>query len=209
MAFHNIRFPLDIALGSRGGPQRLTDIVTLVSGAEERNSRWADSRRRFNAGYGVKSLADMQLVLDFFEERRGRFHSFLWRDGLDNSSADDGNTVSPFDQSIGVGDGIKTQFQLIKRYGGSFDPYDRKVTKPVAASMRVAVNGVELLEPEFTLDALNGIVSLATAPGSLQAITAGYDFDIPVRFDTDNLEIEMAGFDAAIAPNIPVIEVLE
>lgn len=209
MAFHNIRFPLDIALGARGGPQRLTDIVTLVSGAEERNARWADSRRRFNAGYGVKSVADMKSVLAFFEERRGRFHSFLWRDGMDNSSAEEGVAVSPFDQPIGDGDGLKTQFQLTKRYGGNFDPYDRAVTKPVAASVRIALDGVEMMEPDFTLDALSGMITFVVAPGASAAITAGYNFDIPVRFDTDSLEIEMAGFDAAVAPNIPIVEVLE
>ena len=87
MAFHAVRFPLDVALGARGGPERVTDVVTLASGREERNSRWAHSRRRYNAGYGVKSRADMQAVLAFFEERRGRFHSFLWRDALDSSSS--------------------------------------------------------------------------------------------------------------------------
>ncbi|HHB83597.1 MAG TPA: TIGR02217 family protein [Devosia sp.] len=209
MAFHNVRFPLDIALGARGGPQRLTDVVTLVSGAEERNSRWADSRRRFNAGYGVKSLADMQAVLAFFEERRGRFHSFLWRDGLDNSSAYLQNTITPYDQPIGEGDGIKTRFQLVKRYGENYDPYDRAVTKPVSASVRLALDGVEILPPDFTLDGLSGMVTFNVAPAPGVAITAGYEFDIPVRFDTDNLEIELAGFDAAVAPNIPIVEVLE
>ena len=86
MAFHAIRFPLDVSLGARGGPERATDIVTLASGREQRNSRWTNSQRRYNAGYGVKSRTDMQAVLAFFEERRGRFHSFLWRDGLDHSS---------------------------------------------------------------------------------------------------------------------------
>jgi uncharacterized protein (TIGR02217 family) len=111
MAFHQVRFPLDVALGARGGPERLTDIVTLTSGAEERNSRWADSRRRFDAGYGIKSLTDMQVVLAFFEERRGRFHSFLWKDALDYASSPPGATVSPVDQPLGTGDGSTTQFQ--------------------------------------------------------------------------------------------------
>ena len=94
-----------MALGARGGPERATDIVTLASGREERNSRWAHSRRRYNAGYGVKSRADMQAVLAFFEERRGRFHSFLWRDGLDHSSNGGDGTPTPLDQAIGTGDG--------------------------------------------------------------------------------------------------------
>ncbi|MHB1110835.1 MAG: DUF2460 domain-containing protein, partial [Devosia sp.] len=107
MAFHPIRFPLDVALGARGGPERATDIVTLSSGHEERNSRWAHSRRRYNAGYGVKSRADMQAVLAFFEERRGRFHSFLWRDALDHSS-NGTEAPLPTDQELGISDGVVT-----------------------------------------------------------------------------------------------------
>ena len=140
MAFHAVRFPLDVALGARGGPERATDIVTLASGREERNSRWAHARRRYNAGYGVKSRVDMLAVLAFFEERRGRFHSFLWRDGLDFSS---NGTATPtaLDQAIGVGDGVKVSFSLTKRYGASFDPYLRPITKPVAGSVVMAVAG--------------------------------------------------------------------
>lgn len=207
MAFHPIRFPLDIALGARGGPERATDIVTLASGAEERNSRWAHARRRYNAGYGVKSRADMQAVLAFFEERRGRFHSFLWRDALDHSS-NGTETSMPGDQELGIGDGATTAFQLRKKYGASFDPYWRVVTKPVVGSVRVALGGTEAMSG-FTVDALTGVVTFAAAPAVGVAITAGFIFDVPVRFDTDRLDIELSSFDAADAPNIPLIEVRE
>ncbi|KFL25121.1 glycoside hydrolase family 24 [Devosia sp. 17-2-E-8] len=205
MAFHPIRFPLDIALGARGGPERATDIVTLASGAEERNSRWAHSRRRYNAGYGVKSRADMQAVLAFFEERRGRFHSFLWRDGLDFSSG--GATSGPLDQVIGTGDGVKAAFALAKTYGVSFDPYLRPITKPVAGSVRVAVAGVET--SAFAVDEMTGVVTLDAPPVPGAVVTAGFLFDVPVRFDIDRLDIELTSFDAAEAPTIPLIEVLE
>lgn len=208
MAFHAIRFPLDIALGARGGPERATDIVTLASGREARNSRWAQSRRRYNAGYGIKSRADMQAVLGFFEERRGRFHAFLWRDGLDHSSASSGAAPTPFDQPLGLGDGETTAFQLVKRYGANFDPYLRPITKPVAGSVRVAVDGVELSEG-FSVDALTGRVTFPVSPAEGAVVTAGFVFDVPVRFDTDRLDIELSGFDAADAPVIPLIEVLE
>lgn len=209
MAFHAVRFPLDVALGAQGGPQRLTDVVTLASGHEERNARWARSRRRYNAGYGVKSKADMMAVLAFFEERRGRFHSFLWRDGLDHSSRNDGGAPQPTDQRIGTGDGETARFYITKRYGASFDPYVRPITKPVAASVRVAVDGVELEAADVAVDALTGRVTLATAPVGGAAVTAGFVFDVPVRFDTDRLDVELSGFDAAVVPNIPVIEVLD
>ena len=206
MAFHAIRFPLDVALGARGGPERATDIVTLRSGREERNSRWAQSRRRNNAGYGVKSRADMQAVLAFFEERRGRFHSFLWRDALDHSSG--GEAPPAYDQADGTGDGTTTAFQLSKTYGAAFDPYERPITKPVDGSVKVGVDGVEVTGG-FTVNALTGVVTFAVAPADDAAVTAGFLFDVPVRFDIDRLDIELSSFDAAEAPSIPLIEVLE
>jgi uncharacterized protein (TIGR02217 family) len=199
MAFHPIRFPLDVALGAPGGPERATDIVTLSSGREERNQRWALSRRRYNAGYGIKSRADMAAVLAFFEERRGRFHSFLWRDGLDHTS--DGP------QPLGTGDGTTKSFQLVKRYGAAFDPYDRPITKPVAATVEMFVDGGA--SGAFEVDELTGIVTFDDAPGVGEVLTARFDFDVPVRFDIDRLDIELSGFDAADVPAIPLIEVHE
>ena len=205
MTFHSVRFPLDVALGARGGPERKTDVVTLASGAEERNSVWRHSRRRCNAGYGVKSRAEMQAVLAFFEERRGRLHGFLWRDGLDYSSG--GVVPAPTDQGIGTGTGSKTSFQLTKTYGASFDPYLRPITRPVAGSVRVAVAGVERLSG-WTVDVATGIVGFSVAPAAGAAVTAGFLFDVPVRFDTDRLDIDLTSFDAAEAPSIPLVEIL-
>lgn len=205
MAFHAVRFPLDVALGARGGPERKTDVVTLASGAEERNSRWRHSRRRFNAGYGVKSRADMQAVLAFFEERRGRLHGFLWRDGMDFSSG--GTVPTAGDQRIGTGDGSQTSFQLTKTYGANFDPYVRPITRPVAGSVRVAVAGAELLSG-WTVDLAGGVIGFTNAPALGAAVTAGFLFDVPVRFDTDRLDIELASFEGAEAPSIPLMEIL-
>lgn len=208
MTFHPIRFPLDISLGARGGPERATDIVTLASGREERNSRWLHSRRRYNAGYGVKSRADMAAVLAFFEERRGRFHSFLWRDGLDYSS-NGTDTPTALDQVIGTGDGVRFSFALTKQYGVIFDPYLRPITKPVAASVLVAVAGSSLAAADFSLDELTGVVTLDVAPALGAAVTAGFLFDVPVRFDIDRLDVELTSFDAADVRSIPLIEVRE
>ena len=104
-SFHEVLFPLDIALRSAGGPQRRTDVVALGSGAEERNARWAHSRRRYDAGYGVKTYEALSQVVAFFEERRGRLYGFRWRDRLDHSSAAPDAGVAPSDQIIGIGDG--------------------------------------------------------------------------------------------------------
>jgi uncharacterized protein (TIGR02217 family) len=205
MTFHHVRFPLDIALGARGGPERKTDVVTLAGGGERRNGRWHHSRRRYNAGYGVKSRTDMLAVLDFFEERRGRLHGFLWRDGLDHSSG--GTVPLPTDQVLGTGDGARTQFQLQKRYGAAFDPYWRPIAKPVAGSVRVAVDGIELVGG-WAVDLVTGMVGLGAPPATGAMITAGFLFDVPVRFDTDRLDIELTGFDAAEVPSIPLVEIV-
>jgi uncharacterized protein (TIGR02217 family) len=198
MAFHNIRFPLDVSLGARGGPGRATDIVTLESGREERNARWAHSRRRYDAGYGVKSRADMQAVLAFFEERRGRFHSFRWHDALDHSS--DGRQV------LGIGDGETVGFQLVKRYGAAFDPYARPISKPVAGSVTAYVDDEAV---PVAVDASTGIVTFDAPPMEGAEVAASFEFDVPVRFDSDRLDVELSSFDAAEVPSIPLIEVRE
>src|SRR3954451_3220846 len=159
MSFHEILFPLDVALRSAGGPQRRTELVTFGSGREQRNARWADSRRRYDAGYGVKTLQALQAVVAFFEERRGQLYGFRWRDRLDHASSAPGAAVSPLDQGIGLGDGARATFQLVKTYGAGFAPYAREIAKPVAGSVRVAVAGGELAVTAFSCDATTGAVT--------------------------------------------------
>ena len=142
-AFDEVSFPLDVALGASGGPERRTDIVLLGSGREERNARWAHSRRRYDAGYGVKTFAGLAAVVAFFEERRGRLTGFRFRDRLDHSSAPPGTPVTALDQAIGTGDGITTTYRLVKTYGTGSGAYRRPITKPQAGSVRIAVAGVE------------------------------------------------------------------
>jgi uncharacterized protein (TIGR02217 family) len=207
MSFDEIRFPPSISRGSAGGPERRTEIVTLASGGEERNSRWAQSRRRYEAGFGVKTLADLQAVLRFFEERRGRLHGFRWKDHADYRSSAGGAAVSPFDQAIGTGDGVAASFQLVKSYGSGLRDYVRVIAKPVAGTVRVGVAGVET--SFFTVNMATGIMTFSAGhiPAAGAAITAGFEFDVPVRFDTDRLAVNLAHFEAGDIPQIPVIEV--
>jgi uncharacterized protein (TIGR02217 family) len=208
--FHEVLFPLEIAMKSVGGPERLTDIVRLGSGREERNSRWAHSRRRFDAGYGVKTFVALAQVVAFFEERRGRLYGFRWRDRLDHSSAAPGAAATPLDQTIGTGDGTAASFSLVRRYGGVHAPYVRPIAKPVDSSVRVAVAGVEQAGGiAFTCDATTGIVAFLPGhvPAAGAAVTAGFLFDVPVRFDTDYLEVDYSAFSAGAIPKIPVVEI--
>lgn len=208
-AFHDVLFPLAIGFGSSGGPERRTDVVLLASGHEERNTRWADSRRRYNAGTGVRSLGDLHTLIAFFEERRGKLFGFRWRDRADWKSCGPGDTLDPTDQEIGIGDGETAAFTLVKTYGG-ISPYDRAIGKPVAGSVRVAVDGLEQVAgTDFSVGGVTGVVTFLAGhiPGEDAVITAGFEFDVPVRFDTDRLDINLASFEAGDVPNIPIVEI--
>ncbi|MEI9900817.1 MAG: DUF2460 domain-containing protein [Hyphomicrobium sp.] len=209
MNFHEIRFPTDISRGAQGGPERRTDVVVLGSGFEERNARWADSRRSYNAGYGVKSLDDLHAVIAFFEERRGRLYGFRWRDHADGKSCAPGGTPTPLDQGLGIGDGARVAFQLVKQYGAAHAPWSRTINKPVAGTVRVAVGGAESAAEDFIVDAATGIVVFQPGhiPAEGAAVSAGYEFDVPVRFDTDKLEVNVQGFRYGAIPHIPIVEV--
>lgn len=210
IAFHETRFPVAISFGSSGGPERLTEIVTLGSGHEERNSRWADSRRRFDAGYGVRSLNDLHAIVDFFEERRAKLYGFRWRDFTDWKSCPPLATPAANDQFIGVGDGATTEFQLIKTYGAADAPFQRRIQKPVAGSLLLMVgSAIQSLGIDYTFDETSGQVdfqsSSVPSPGAI--IRAGFEFDVPVRFDTDRLDINLTAFSAGEIPSIPLIEI--
>ncbi|MBN9259464.1 MAG: glycoside hydrolase family 24 [Alphaproteobacteria bacterium 64-6] len=210
MSFHEIRFPTAISRGATGGPERRTDVVALGSGHEERNSRWADSRRSYNAGYGVKTLDDLHAVIAFFEERRGRLYGFRWKDHADFRSCPPSIAPSALDQPIGVGDGETSTFQLCKRYGSTHAPWSRRIAKPVVGSILVAVDGEPLIvDTHVTVDPTTGTLTFAPEhiPAEGAVITAGFEFDVPVRFDTDKLEVSLQGFSHGAIPSIPIVEV--
>lgn len=209
MSFHEIRFPTGISRGATGGPERRTDVVVLGSGFEERNARWAHARRAYNAGYGVRSLDDLHAVIAFFEERRGRLHGFRWRDHADWKSCAPGAAPAMLDQAIGTGDGTRAGFQLVKRYGALHAPYDRPIAKPVAGTVLVAVAGALRIEgTDYDADATTGTITFRAGhiPAAGVAITAGFEFDVPVRFDTDKLEVNLSGFRHGAIPAIPIVE---
>jgi uncharacterized protein (TIGR02217 family) len=205
MAFHEVLFPTSVALGATGGPERRTEIVSLGSGFEERNALWAQSRRSWNAGLGVKTMNDLHAVIAFFEARMGRLHGFRFRDRSDWKSCAPGSAHQPTDQSISIGDGVTTSFQLKKTYSSGGASAVRLIKKPVAGQLRCALAGVET--SAFTLDTATGLVTFVSPPNVGVAITAGYQFDCPARFDTDRLEINLAHFQAGEVPNIPILEI--
>ena len=208
MSFHEIRFPANLSFGSTGGPERRTDIVTLANGFEERNTPWAHSRRRYDAGLGMRSLTDVEALLAFFEARRGQLFGFRWKDWADYRSGPVLDLPEAGDQVIGEGDGAETAFQLAKTYRSGQQTYTRPISKPVLGSVKVAVQGDAKIEGvDYTVSTDTGFVTFLDAPGPGATITAGFEFDVPVRFDIDTIQVSVESFKAGDIPNVPIIEV--
>lgn len=207
MAFHETRFPTGVSNSSTVGSRRKTIVATTGAGVDYASQQWVDSVREFEATYGVKTDEDIADLLEFFEERRGRFHGFRWKDKMDYQSCAWGETTSMTDQNIGTGDGETNTFQLRKRYGQVYNVYYRNIRKPVAGTVSVAVGGVEATK--YLLDTTTGIVTFANPPADGAAVTAGFEFDVPVRFNTDALNVELTHFGAGTVLGVPLKELLE
>lgn len=207
MSFHEIRFPANLSLGSVGGPERRTEVVTLSNGFEERNTPWAHSRHRYDAGAGMRSLDDVAELVAFFEARSGMLHGFRWKDWADWKSCAPSGTPAFGDQRIGTGDGVTTSYRLTKRYASGGDAYDRPIVKPVSGTVTAGVASVERgAGSDFDVDLAMGVLTFAVPPGPGEAVTAGFEFDVPVRFDTDSIQVSVAAFHAGEVPSVPIVE---
>lgn len=203
--FHEVSLPLAVAIGAIGGPERVTDVVRLASGAESRNTRWSQSRRRWEIGGAAMRTDVAHDLIAFFEARRGRAYGFRFRDPVDWKSCAPGQAVSAGDQPLGVGDAEATEFQLVKRYASGSAWAERRIAKPAIGSVVVAVDG----EPAsgFAVDHATGVVTFDDPPGEGAVLTAGFEFDVPVRFDADRLEMALVGHEAVRVLHAPLVEI--
>lgn len=200
--FHEVRFPMALAFGAIGGPERRTEIVELASGREVRNAVWSQGRRRWDVGSAVERLDELNTLISFFEARKGRFHGFRFRDFADDRSCAPEQIPAPSDQFLGTGDGTSSVFQLVKHYGETARP----ILKPVDGTVRIAVDGVETVG--FSLDATSGQVTLDAPPAPGAAITAGYRFDCAARFDSDRIDASLEAFGAGRIISVQIIELI-
>ena len=206
-AFHEVRLPARLAFGCIGGVERRTQVTTLGSGFERRSSPWAQGRRRYLIGTATRPLDDAAELVAFFEARRGRLHGFRFRDPADCKSCAPSQTPAATDQALGVGDGVRKTFALAKTYGADATAVVRPIAKPVAGTVEVAVGGVALLASAFAIDTITGQVTLVTAPAVGAAVTAGFAFDTPVRFDGDRIDVTLESFNAARVGAVALVEV--
>lgn len=201
--FHETRFPLAVAFGAVGGPERRTQIVQLSNGSEHRNAVWAGSRRRFDVGGAIQTLDELHDVIAFFEARHGPLHGFRFRDFTDDRSCRPDETTTAVDQTIGTGDGVRTEFQLVKAYGD----FARPILKPVDGTVTVAIGG-EIVETGFAVDITTGIVSFDVPPAVGSLVTAGFEFDCPVRFASDRIEASVDGISSGRIAKVELIEIV-
>lgn len=208
MSFHEVRFPTTLSFGALGGPERRTEVVTLSNGFEERNTPWAHSRRRYDAGMGLRSLDDVEVLVAFFEARQGQMFGFRWKDWSDYRSCVPSREITGDDQLLGMGDEVRSQFQIVKNYASGSAVYARPITKLVGGTLKVSISGEpQLNEVDYTFDGDTGLITFYRAPDLQAEVTAGFEFDVPVRFDTDQIVTSMATFQAGEVPDVPVIEV--
>ena len=206
MGFHEVRFPDNISRGARGGPERRTQIVELASGDEERNASWANSRRRYDVAYGIRRADDLAAVVAFFEARNGRLHGFRYKDWADYKSALPSQAITATDQQIGTGTGSLQTFQLAKRYTSGPQTWVRTIAKPVTGTVRVALGMVEQMSG-WTVDTTTGVVTFTTAPAGGVIVRAGFEFDVPVRFDSDTLDVTLDFERLGSITAIPLLEI--
>lgn len=203
MAFHNVRLPEDVEKGSRGGPRFKTTVMVLGGGHEKRNIDWSQSRAEYDVGYGIESKEDFSDVLEFFYARQGAAHSFRFKDWADYQVGSPGNPVQ-----FATGDGSTTVFQARKPYTSGGITYFRDLTKLVSGTVSVYVNGaIQTPTTDYTVDLQTGLITFVAAPTNTHPIALICEFDVPVRFAQDHLDVSMETFDAGSMPNIAIIEV--
>ena len=206
LPFDDIAYPLALGRDASVVPEFSTSVATTASGYERRNSLWSDARLRFDVGPGIRSDTELGVLLAFFRARRGAARGFRLRDPTDFSSKAMTGAPGPTDQLLGTGDGVRSSFPLVKRYGSGEAEQVRRITRPEAASVTVSINGT--LASGWTLQPA-GIISFAQPPAAGAAVRAGFRFDVPVRFGEDRLEIAGANFAAGDAPSVPIVELRE
>jgi uncharacterized protein (TIGR02217 family) len=199
------RFPDDIAYGSQGGPTYNTSIVVVRSGHESRNVNWSIARHAYDVAYGIRSIDNLEELLEYFHAVAGAAYGFRFKDFADFLSCNTTQTLSDTDQLIGTGDAIEVDFQLVKNYTKGAFSRSRNITKPVTGTTVISINDTP--QPTgWTVDTTTGIVTFSAAPGDGLSVKAGYQFDVPVRFETDELSTVYEYYQSGSA-QVPLIEV--
>jgi uncharacterized protein (TIGR02217 family) len=196
--FHEVRFPEDISWGAVGGPGYSTGIVKTISGGEQRIQNWAQARCTYQVAQGVKSQEQLDALIAFFRVRKGKVHGFRYKDWSDFTAVK---------QYTMTGDGIIKKCQLQKVYGDSTYYEIRAIRKPVKDTLTIYKDDVEVSDTDYTFNYLTGEVEFDTAPAVGKIITASFEFDVPVRFDTDDMPVSIDDWQTYSWSGITIVEI--
>jgi uncharacterized protein (TIGR02217 family) len=201
MSFDETRLPIEVERGAQGGPGFLTTVTVLNSGREKRNSLWSVDRGEWDVGFGINTREEALKVRNFFMARLGKARGFRFRDWS--------NYKTEGSQQMGVAespDSGDTTFQIQYTYQDeSGFTYTKNIYKPVAEGFQVYLDGVAQLSG-WNIDTTTGIITFADPPDYGVDITWTGTFDLPVRFDTDRLDIVVENKEVLITPSIPIVE---
>ena len=198
MSFVETSFPSDISYGSSGGPEYSTDIVVTYGGHEQRNANWAQSRAKYNVAHGIKTQGQLNILIAFFRARKGRADGFRFKDWTDHQATH---------QLIGTGNGTKNEFQLVKKYISGSGAETRIITKPVSGTVTIHFAAAPQDSSTYTVQYNNGLVTFLTPPPATTEIFADFEFDVPVRFDTDRLSATLDSYGSNSWYDIPLVEI--
>jgi uncharacterized protein (TIGR02217 family) len=205
-AFDDVSFPIAIGQEAELTAEFSTNVVALMSGHERRNSDWADARLFYDVAPGVRSEAELAELLSFFRARRGAAIGFRFGDPFDDSSNGMIGAPTATDQLLGAGNGVQTEFPLVKTYGSSAGAQIRRITRPRIGSVLIALNGT--VSTAWSVGD-KGHIIFETAPANGTQVTAGFRFDVPVRFAQDRLNASRASFAAGDMPSVALVEIKE
>ncbi|MDX9689780.1 MAG: DUF2460 domain-containing protein [Alphaproteobacteria bacterium] len=197
MTFHEVRFPDDIAYGASGGPAYSTSVVATASGFEQRNANWSAARGKWDVSSGLKQQAQLDLLIAFFRARKGKAYGFRFKDWTDYRATS---------QLLGTGDGATKTFQLVKSYASGAGSEVRTITKPVLGTVVPYLGGVKQTSG-WSINTATGVSTFSVAPAQGVAVTADFEFDVPVRFDTDSMEVTIENFNLNQWSSIPIVEI--
>ncbi len=198
MSFTETQFPSEISYGATGGPTYSTDVLTMFSGHEQRNSNWKNARGKYNISTGVRTEEQWQALISFFRVCKGKAIGFRFKDWSDYKAVR---------QRIAISDEIKTEFQLIKTYSTGDSMITRVIKKPVKGTVKIYSQTNLRGNLDYVVDHTTGIITFAEAPSAGMIIMADFEFDVPVRFDTDELQLSIDSFNSGSWSGINLIEI--
>ncbi len=201
MAFDEVQFPPNISRGATGGPTFQTVVITTASGAEQRIALWQRGRAVWDVSHALRSPAQAHELLAFFLARQGRLRGFRFKDWSDYS------TDQPVPGTrFATAEVSGTTFQLQRSYSSGGQTYTRTITKPVAGTVRLYDPAGQEIAGGWTLAASTGIVSFADPPGFTP--TWRGEYDVPARFDVDQMQMTLDDAEIRSWERIPIVEVL-